>query len=1041
MKDTNLFNLLIWFPDKILRQKVIFFCTLYCITSALILKIRAQDFLPDPEIISDHNSLTNSITSSILQDLKGFIWIATSDGLCRFDGSSFKVFLSQETDITSLSSAPVKTLKLDSKGRIWIFSEESDLHIFDPGNESFINFLNLAFYKQHFGGAMIETMFIDSNDCLWLGLKLNGEQAITLVSIDVSTNAYTVLHGLDKPSYFADNELVRDIVQDKDGIIWVITDSGLEKYDESANAFSKVKFPDEISAIYMNNAPEKIFVSPGNELLIGFQSGLIVLESGRESFHYYPLSTQDSTELCFASDSRGDVFFANGPHLFRYRKISRPELVAEFDKSSGCCLSMLIDSSDVLWLGTAGMGVWKYDLNSSWLVSSLNPSQHSVDRFDPKVQITSVKINNKPVALKSVKTLKNRPSHSTSHIILDHDQNFITIRFAAMQYNRPVKNQYRYWLKGLERGWVYTSEPQAIYTALRPGNYTLIINASNTSGVWSKQINKLEITVNPPWWATWWAYSLYTLIVIGVCYGMVRIYFRQKEAEQLRMMDEVKSLFFANITHELRTPLTLILSLVDSLIPEFQQSPYSKRLVSISRNARHLLELINQLLDLSKLDAQAMSVEETRGQLSEFVGQLIEKFSQQAESGGLKITYHQSVRGQYWFDSGKLDTILSNLLANAIKFTPVGGQVHVELTASAFIKLHVMDTGKGIPQDQQNRIFDRFYRVADSSGNRRQTGTGIGLALVKELVQLQGGYITVESQAGRGSRFLVLLPYQPVEVAESAMTSQQPVNQEENIEKNLSEADAPAVLLVEDNDEMAEFIIECFPAHYRVLRSVNGMAGVEQAREMIPDLIISDVLMPEMSGFKLCQTLKADILTSHIPVILLTAKATHESRMEGLSAGADDYITKPFHVEELRLRVANLLEQRQRLREWVYKSIVPAGRDEEPAVTEDPFLTRLHALLEAKLDVDTYGVEELANEMGMSRVTLYRKVKAVTSLTANDVIRNYRLKRAAHFLKTGLNSTETSYRVGFDTPSYFAKCFRDLYHMSPSEYAQKYQEQ
>ncbi|WP_164851207.1 hybrid sensor histidine kinase/response regulator transcription factor [Larkinella soli] len=660
------------------------------------------------------------------------------------------------------------------------------------------------------------------------------------------------------------------------------------------------------------------------------------------------------------------------------------------------------------------------------------PSQIRDDTYQPQIEVTGIQINNRRVEPGPGSPIDSIPVQLVQHLDLPYDQNFLTVEFAALQYNSHDRLRYRYQLEGIDKDWIIAERPEAIYTNLSPGTYALNLNGSNTSGVWSTHIRTMTITIHPPFWATWWAYLFYTLTIGGIAVALFRAYLKQKEAEQLKTVDEMKTRFFSNITHEFRTPLTLILAPAEQLSQTLNDPENLRRVATIHRNAHQLLGLVNQLMDLTRLDAQAVQVEEARGNPVFLIEQIVQSFAPQAEAKSIQLRFESAdLHDEYFFDVHKLERIAYNLIMNALKFTPAGGAITVGLAPA--VTLTVADTGIGIPADKLPYIFDRFYQVDDSS-TRRQEGTGIGLALVKELVELQKGRIDVVSEVGGGTTFTVQLPYRPaLSFNKDLNSSQKPVL--DPIE-NRSEEE-PILLLVEDNDELAEFIIDSLPDGYQVHRAAHGADGLEKAVQLIPDLIISDVLMPVMDGYTFCQNLKSDQRTSHIPVVLLTAKSSHDSRITGLKLGADDYITKPFHLQELQLRVRNLLEQRRKLREWIRATLIHP----EPLLTEsasettDPFIDTIYGLIENHLDDSSFGADQLIKLARMSRMSLHRKLKALTGMSASELIRTYRLKRATNYLEQGYNSSETAYRVGFESPAYFTKCFRELYQQTPTEFA------
>lgn len=686
-------------------------------------------------------------------------------------------------------------------------------------------------------------------------------------------------------------------------------------------------------------------------------------------------------------------------------------------------------------------------------ITTFVPSRVPQDRFQPVVELTGLRINNRPVEPPSDSLLGGQPLQLVRHLRLAHDQNFLAVDFAALQFNNPSQQAYRYQLTGIDRDWVLTRQAQASYTNLSPGSYTLRLNAANTAGQWSAHVRTLSIQIDSPWWATWWAKLLYLSLAGGLLLGLAQGYQRRREARHLRAVAQMKERFFANITHELRTPLTLILGPTATLKATLTEPRWVAMLATIERNAQQLMNLMNQLLDLSRLEAGVVSVSEQYGEPGRVVSQLVESLRPQATEQGLTLRFSdQTGQGVYWFDAEKLERIVLNLLTNALKFTRQGG---VTLRLEPGVRLTVEDTGIGVPADQQPRIFERFYQsqVAGSL-----PGAGIGLALVEELVRVQGGRIFVESpvltprepgqqtggQHGPGSRFTVELPYRLA--AEAQSTAEPPQVASISVLPPAPDQEPPLLLIVEDNAELGEFIAQCLSPQYRILRATDGATGLALALESGPDLLISDVMMSPMDGITLCRTLKHDPRTSHIPVILLTAKVTLDNRLEGLSGGADDYMTKPFHVGELQLRVGNLLARQQAQRDWfraqLSRPLQPAGPG-EPLIeadqgqqngSSDPLLLKINRLMERHLDEAQFGVEELALEIGMSRVHLYRKVKTLTGLTVSELLRNYRLKESTRLLGLGHSVAETGYLVGFDTPSYFTKSFRALYGLTPSEY-------
>ncbi|MBD2699542.1 tetratricopeptide repeat protein [Spirosoma sp. BT702] len=524
-----------------------------------------------------------------------------------------------------------------------------------------------------------------------------------------------------------------------------------------------------------------------------------------------------------------------------------------------------------------------------------------------------------------------------------------------------------------------------------------------------------------------------------------------QKSEQLQQLDQAKSHFFANISHEFRTPLTLILGTLQDKLNQNPNAP-SAEFAVMHRNASRLLELINQLLDLSKLESGRLKLEARPGDMGQFFRIIMSSFGSQAEYRRITFDLSMPETGLYYlFDADKLEKITSNLLSNAFKHTPDGGRIRLlvdTLPETSSIRISVQDSGPGLAIDQLDKVFDRFYQGSRQYSD--QQGSGIGLALTKELVELHGGQISVESQLGHGARFVVELPLSqcsaavipsadvsiPILIKLSRFTNVAP----DDVTPCQAATDTkkPLLLIVEDNPDLRTYIRQHLQNQYRVIERENGRLGLEAAQAEIPDVVISDLMMPEMDGLELCHHLKTDERTSHIPVILLTALATQESKLQGLETGADDYLTKPFDARELLLRVSNLLEMRRRMRERFGREIRLQPNDVNVTSTDEKFLQRIMIVAEAHLSDSLFGPEEFSREVGMSRMQLHRKLTAITGQTTTEFLRTLRLKRAAQLLEAQAgNVSEVAFTVGFEHLSYFAKSFREQFGVSASEYVEQ----
>ncbi|MEQ6168401.1 ATP-binding protein [Ekhidna sp. MALMAid0563] len=672
-----------------------------------------------------------------------------------------------------------------------------------------------------------------------------------------------------------------------------------------------------------------------------------------------------------------------------------------------------------------------------------DPSLFKADFYKPEITISGFSINDTKVSETTYPEHAKQPIKEQDNLELSYDQNSLRFELAVMQYNDPDKNLIRYQLIGYNKSWVNNENQRTVrFDNLRPGHYTLKLNATNTDGKWSDKITRLNITIHPPPWLSWWAYALYFVAAVLIIYFYWKSYkkrlyrqqeieFNKREAARLQEIDDIKTRFFSNITHEFRTPLTLILSPLER---ELREKSHSKEVIRILegtyRQGNHLLKLVNQLLDISKLESGSMMFHKSAGDLNAFVKALVDQFQLLANDQGIRLSFSmKGVEGNYLFDKSHLEKIIINLVGNAIKFTPEGGQIDVALAPSQAnsqqaVSIKVVDTGVGIPAEKIPRLFDRFYQ-ADDSSTRQQEGTGIGLSLVKELADLMEATISVESEEGKGTTFELILPTEKLSMNDGFKRSQ--VNA-------LPGDKEPLILVVEDNDELRDFIVDSLSSDRKVIVAENGVAGWSLIEKHLPDIIISDVMMPEMDGYELCKKVKGDPRTNHIGVILLTAKTAQTSKEAGLECGADDYMTKPFHSQELELRIKNTLVQQERLKEKLRKQLLPSSPPIKVESPKDIFLSGLYQFLEENHTNTKLDVAEIAEAMNMSKSTLNRKLQSILKVSALNLIKQYRLQKAASLLKSGESISAAAYSSGFESPSYFTLVFKEAYGTTPTDF-------
>lgn len=705
-------------------------------------------------------------------------------------------------------------------------------------------------------------------------------------------------------------------------------------------------------------------------------------------------------------------------------------------------------------------------------------------RFHPKAFAADTK-NEAPLEFSAYQLLEGEDTQMRDRtdllqkpegIVLRPSDKLIKLEFNLLDYGAVKDHSYAYKIEGYSNNWTYINENNILITHLPYGNYLLKIKGRNKEKGWSNQELALKIRVLRPFYWQWWFLVLVALIVLcSIFFVIKRREYRliknqtlletevlkrthkiesdkkiiAEQAEALKVLDEVKTRFFSNITHEFRTPLTLIIGPLEQMIKEKADlALIQKRMAGVLKNAQHLLGLINQMLDISKIESGQIGVNTTRGDIVQYTKDLSKRFLPLAEEKQIQLDWTCSLN--YWkthFDKEKWDKIVYNLLSNALKFTPKHGQIELQLSKinkqnQDFIELEVSDTGIGINTKQLEHIFDRFYQ-ADDSYTRIQGGTGIGLALVKELVDVQGGTIEVESEVGKGTLFKVCLPVLELSSTKNieginfeSIAQTDTLTTDKEIGEDAIKTDEKRqyeLLIIDDNVEIREYIHYCIDTSiYKITEAENGKEGLLKAQEIIPDLIVCDVMMPEKNGFEVVHDIRNNVATSHIPVILLTAKASLESRLEGLEQGADVYLTKPFSPDELSLRIQKLIEIRQLLQKrYQQKEDV----EELPFLPkEDAFITQLRTFIIEKLDESKLNGDFIGQHIGMSRVHLYRKLKALTGQSISEFVKQIRLEKALQLIQEGeLNLSEISYKTGFSSLSYFSKTFKKAYGKTPSE--------
>lgn len=913
----------------------------------------------------------------------------------------------------------------------------------------------LARYLIEKGG--VRRLFTDRSGQLWLGLVNNG-----LLRLDPRTRAFTPI--------FTRPLTVRTIDEAPNGTIWFGTLDGLFAYDPRTNRTRRYGPDQQPTNSLSSKEVQTVRVRPNGDVLVGLYNeiNLLTPATGQVRVRKLPLPTPTSRMWtdAFVPDRAGNDYFSVGIMVCRITKTGVLQRI-EFARPAEKVISLFIHH---------GHGTTPDRLS----VQVLNGRQ---DQYDLSQLRPLLLFNLLDVQVNGTRLIENEHQRedrfqrdSTGYpSVFVKEGDFVQLRFTTFAHPQVVR--FRYKLAGIDQSWTAYNDIYGTATYQPPPGEHLLLFDHMTGPNWAKRPASVRIVVQPLLWKTAWFRGLAGTVFSALVWLVIRsarrrqklrqeLARRASEAESLRQLDEFKTRFFNNVTHEFRTPLTIILNATEQLTAKATAPDELPEVVTIQRHAHQLLRLITETLDMARLDAGKLESHPQLGNPVWFTGQVVAQFAGLAAQRSLDLTYNDYPATQSFpipdfipntsssseavvsFDGEKWEKIVYNLLANALKFTPSGGSVRVRghIQADTFFVLSVSDTGIGIPADQQERIFERFHQV-DSHATRAYSGTGIGLALVRELTTWLGGEVTMASQPGQGSTFTVQLPLTIPSGADSTLAAAPPPLPE--AVRNSAAAPAaeayeftsagvppqPLILVVEDNEDLRAQVADYLSGTYQVALAENGRLGWEQALASVPDLIISDVMMPELDGYELLERLKNDERTSHIPVILLTARSASESRMRGLQTGADEYLVKPFSLAELLLRIGNGLRTRQNWQKRFLSPPSPVLLSTEPVLNrEEAFLHRLRQTIVEHLASESVDVDWLAAQAHMSRTQLNRKLSALTSLSPNRFIQRVRLERGAELLASGtLTVAEVAYQIGYQSPSHFAKVFQEHFSYPPAK--------
>lgn len=986
----------------------------------------------------NNNSLSSDIIVSLCIDHNQKLWIGTYfGGLDSFDGKTFTHFKHDDKVSTSIADDRVWNILEDSKHRLWVGTFEQGVEIFDQEKKTFYH----PFNKKDIRCPFVSSIFEDRHGNIWIG----GYFGIDVI-LKQSNRVIHYNNNANDANSLA-NDFVSCINEDSRGLMWIGTRAGLSILNPKTNRFISLK---KVNGLLDNSV-------------------LDILEDNSGSMW---LTTAKGL-------SRLTLKGGTMPHDFQFENFDETDGLQgrAFNKNA----ALKTREGELIFGGGHGFNIF-------------DPVNIHPNFVKANLIFTDFQLFNKSISANEPfegHIVLSKAISATREITLNHNENVFTFEFAAVNFYNANKVKYQYMMDDFDKGWLNADNTtrKATYTNLDPGDYVFKVRASNPEGVWNPGYLSIKIKVLPPFWKSTIAYIIYLALLIGVLLiirqrgiekirrqfvteqekreagllieqerreAKLLIEQERQEVKRIRELDELKIKFLTNVSHEFRTPLALIMGPVDKLLKTSHDIEHRAQLGIIGKNARRLLNLVNQLLDFRKMEVQELKLHVTPGDIIKFVRECTLSFQDIADEKNIALAFDTDIESLITsFDHDKIERILFNLLSNAFKFTHSGGNVSVLLSnvktepteKYETIEIKIIDTGIGIDKDKQDKIFERFFQ-SDMPKSLINQGSGIGLAITREFVKMHNGDITVESDPGYGSCFIIRLPL-PVEedifefstdtdLIEDAVTNIKQTEVEHHSSPKFQFPEKkPVVLLIDDNDDFRFYLKDNLRDMFFILEAANGKEGWQKALAQHPDIIVSDISMPEMDGIDLCKKLKSDERTLHIPIILLTAIIGEEEQLKGLEIGANDYMTKPFNFEILLSKIRNLLVLQENFKR-TYTKQINVQMPEETVVNltgDEKLLRNIVEYIERNILSYNLSVEELSSEMNMSRGTLYKKVLMLTGKTPIEFIRSIRLKKAVDLLEnTDLSIGQICYKVGLNTPKYFAKLFKDEYNILPSAY-------
>ncbi|MFD0795116.1 two-component regulator propeller domain-containing protein [Mucilaginibacter litoreus] len=1030
---------------------------------------------------TDHYSLSDNAVYALYKDAEGGVWAGTYFGGINYYPKQYSTFNKYYpgTDDNTLKGNVVREICKDKYGNLWLGTEDNGLNKLSPDKTVWTHYY--PGIKNGLSNSNIHGL-LASNDELLIGTFERG-----LNVFDIATGKVKQLYVAGNGDNSLKSNFIISFCKTRAGAIFIATTKGLYRYNETDKNFTQIKKIPPNDFIYSIIEDHKGIIWIGT-----VRDGIYCYDPASDTSkklkydYYVPNALQSSTVNGIFEDSNHHLWFATeGLGLWRYNPNNESFKFYGLNNGlpSNYIFKILEDDHKNIWVSTTrglvslnltsgytkvytkanGLLSDQFNYNSAFKDSdgtmyfgcvkgliSFNPSQFKTNNFIAPVYITGFQVHNNEILVNGPDSLLKQSIICTKQINLNHNQSSFSIDFSALSFSSPEMSQYKYMMKGLDKGWTFLTTNRKVYfTQLAPGHYTFVVKAAGSNGIWTAKATRLEINIAPPFWAGTTAYMIYAVLIIAAGYLLLREYHRRTREKNKRIIDQLendkekeiynaKIEFFTNVAHEIRTPLTLIKGPMEKVIKKAENVPeIQNNLKIMEKNTNRLLDLTNQLLDFRKTETNGFSLSFVKADITDLLADTYLQFNAMAEQRNLNYVLKIKDQHLYAFvDTEAFTKIISNLISNALKYAT--SNVEVELLTpndnGYTFCVVIKNDGHLIPFELRERIFEPFFRLKESV---KQVGTGIGLSLSRSLAELHKGTLFLSESINDFNIFTLTLPIhqeKEFDLHNTADVYEQTdvLNREENFDFM-----KPIILLVDDNPEILDFIADELSEKYAVVKALNGQEALDMIEIENVQLVISDVMMPGIDGFELCRLIKTNFDHSHVPIILLTAKNTLQSKMEGLEVGADAYIEKPFSPEHLQVQIANLLINRNKIKEYFASSPLAQIKSMAYSTPDESFLDKLNAVIFKNMQDTELNVEQVASLMNMSKPTLYRKVKAISNLTINELINITRLKAAAQLLEEAdYKIYEVAAMVGYSSQSQLGRNFLKQFGTTPTEYQQ-----